>query len=233
MRTFILALTLAVAFATQAAAGPEITDADAKRGIEGNWNGMKASLLLGERRVEKDAPFGSCASEVINLDQFKFLLGAEKSGYTTIRYDAAFDEYARSKNLSLKDMLQLAAEGAIKKFTVAATPRAMRFKADYSSECLSFKTGDYQIDKVIHNQPFQQAGKDLRDVDILYRVTYQPMMADIRDAADMKATHNRKAHVVLQYITGKQSWMIMAYDAANADAEYDTKNVDNYLAKLR
>ena len=28
------------------------------------------------------------------------------------------------------------------------------------------------------------------------------VQADIRDAADMKATHDRKAHVVLQYITG-------------------------------
>jgi hypothetical protein len=234
MRTLILAATVAAAFATQAfAAAPNMSDAEARRGIEGNWNTMKASLLLGDRAVDKDAAAGSCATEMVDLDQYKFLLGAEKSGYVNISYPDDVKAFARDKTLSVQDMLRLASTGTVKKFNVKATPLAMQFKTDYSSDCLSFKVGDFQVDKVVRNQPFQQAGRDLREIDILYRVTYQQIMSDIRDAADMKATQNRKAHLVLQYLSGKASWMIMAYDAANVDADYTTKNFDNYLAKLK
>ena len=233
----LYALAFSLLLAGHAAAqAPNVTDAQAKKGIEINWNQMTANLLLGERVVEKDAP-GTCTGEAMNLSQYEFLLGAQKTGYVKIGYWKDQD-FERDKDYSYEEMLALASAGKVKKFTVTPTRRAERWKTtDIAitgrTGCLSFRVGEYEIGKILRNEPQQKAGKDFRTVSLTYRVMYYPMLLDIREANNIKWTPDRKANVLIQYNTEKKNWDIAAFDAADAAAEIKTTNIADYLAKLK
>jgi hypothetical protein len=233
----LLAFLFSLALAAQAAAQvPDATDAEVKKGIEINWNRMTANLLLGERLVEKDAAPGTCTSETMNLAQYEFLLGAQKTGYVKISYWKDQD-FAGDKEYSYEEMLARASAGKVKKFTITPTRRAARWKtADISitgrTGCLSFRVGEYEIGKVLRNEPHQKGGKDFRTVSLTYRVMYYPMMLDIREANNIKWTPDRKANVLIQYNTEKKNWDVATLDHADANAEIKTTNIADYLAKL-
>lgn len=231
--TFAFSLMLAAQAVEQV---PAVTDAELKKGIEGNWNRMTANLLLGERIVDKDAAPGTCTSETMNIAQYEFLLGAEKTGYVKISYWKEQD-FSRDVNHSAAEMIAFATTGKVKKFTVTPTRRAERWKTTAiaitgRTGCMSFRVGEYEVSKILRTEPHQKAGNDFRTVAIHYRVMYYPMMLDIREANNIKWTPNRKANVLIQYNTEKKSWDIAAFDAADAAAEIKTTNVADYLAKL-
>jgi hypothetical protein len=237
MRALFLALTFATTLIAQAAAGGlDLSDADAKKGIEGNWNNMTANLLLGERRIDKDAAPASCTDETMNLAQYDFLIGAVMTGYVKISYWSG-QEFEQNKEFNRDEMLAFAAAGKIKKFTVTPTRRAERWKTDLSitgrTGCLQFRVGEYEVNKVVGNEPFRQADTDFRKVRVHYRVIYMPMMLDIREAGKIKWTPNRKADVLIQYSPEKNNWLVAASDSADEAGDFTTTNIANYLAKLK
>ncbi len=237
MRALVLAFAFALSFVAHAMAeSAEVTDAEVKRGIEGNWNRMTANLLLGERLVDKDAAPASCTDETMNLAQYDFLIGAVMTGYVKISYWSG-QEFPQDRQYSREEMIALASAGKIKKFTVTPTRRARRWESNLSitgrTGCMSFRVGEYTVNKVLRNEPFQQAGKDFRNVAIHYRVIYMPMMLDIREAGNVKWTPNRKANVLIQYNTEKKNWDIAAFDTADDDADFKSTNIADYLDKLK
>jgi len=233
----LLAFMFSLALAAQAAAQvPDATDAEVEKGIEINWNRMTANLMLGERVVGKDPAPQACTSDTISLGQFEFLLDAEKAGYAKIGYWSDFHEFAQGKTFSRQEMLDLAAQGVVKKFTVTPTKRARRWETNLSitgrTGCMGFRVGEYDIHKITRNEPHQKGGKDFRTIGLTYRVIYHPMMLDIREAGNVKWTPDRKANVLIQYNTEKKNWDIAAFDHADANAEIKTTNIADYLAKL-
>ena len=237
MRILIALAFSLLLVASAAAQVPEVTDAQLKKGIEGNWNKMTANLLLGERLVNKDAAPASCTDETMNLAQYEFLIGAVERGYVKISYWSGQD-FPQDRQYSHDEVMALAADGKIKKFTVTPTRRGERWKeGDFAitgrTGCMKFRVGEYEVTKVLKNEPLQKVGKDFRTVAIHYNVMYYPMMLDIREASNIKWTPNRKANVLIQYNAEKKSWDIAAFDAADEAAEIKTTNIADYLGKLK
>lgn len=228
-----VALSLLLA-AGAAAAVPNLSDAAAKKGISINWNKRVDYLVIGEHVVVKDIPAQPCKSENISLDQFEFLLGAEKTGYAQISYWKEFRDYSQGKTFSREEMLKLAADGIVGKFTVLPTKKAEAVKVSMSvtgrTGCLGFKTGTYTIHQIQGNEA-QNKKTPFRIVSLTYRVDLQPVVREIQEANNIKRDPERKARVLIQYDASRKNWNIVVFDTTNANADFTTDNVASYLAK--
>lgn len=235
MRSLLGVAFSLVLIADAAAQAPDLTDAQAKRGIEINWNRRLENLAIGERVVVKDIPAQPCTSENISVSQYEFLLGAEKAGYVTISYWREFKEFSKGKTFTPAEMVELAASGVVKKFTVLPTKKAqavqVSLKVTGRTGCLAYKIGTYAIDKVLRNEPQAKKSATFRIVSVTYRVAFEPMVKEIQAAGNIKLEPDRKALVLIQYDPPRKNWNIAALDAANASEEFKTNNVATYLDK--
>lgn len=218
-----------------AAEAPALSDDAAKKGIGINWNKHVDYLVIGEHVVVKDIPPQPCTSENISLDQFGFILSAEKAGFAQISYWKQFRDYSQGKTFSRDEMLKLAADGIVGKFTVLPTKKAEAAKASLSVKgrtgCLAFKTGTYTIHRILANEPQNKKSADFRIVSLTYRVELEPMAREIAEASNIKRDAERKARVLIQYDPPRKNWNIAVFDTANANEDFTTDNVATYLAK--
>jgi hypothetical protein len=132
-------------------------------------------------------------------------------------------------------MVELAASGTIRKFTVTPTKKAEAVQLSRSvrgrTGCLVFKVGTYAVEKVPRNEPQEKRGAQFRTVLVVYKITSEPMLRDIQAAGNVKREGERKALVLIQYDPPRKNWNIVTFDAADLNEDFKTNNVANFLEK--
>jgi hypothetical protein len=230
----VTALTLLTLGSAAAQDVPALSNDDASKGIAGYFNRLVTNLMVGERSVAKDLPPQQCSSRQMSLDQFTFLLDAEKAGYVEISYDKAFRELTKDKLPPRAELLALAADGKVK-LTALPTKKAETGRTGLilfgRNGCISYKTAAYTLHDVTSNEPRRVGDKQFRIVGITYRVDPAPLMRDVQAAADVKRDLERKANVLVRYNPDRQSWDVAAFDAANAGDAITSKTIEAYLEK--
>jgi hypothetical protein len=234
----VLAIAVSILMLGSAAAQDvPLSNDDARKRIAGYFNRLSTNIVVGEHTVAKDLPPQPCSSRQLNLDQFSFLLDAEKAGYLEISYDKAFRDLTKGKTPPHAELLVLAAEGKIGTVTSLPTKKAETGRTGLTlfgrNGCLSYKTATYTLHDVTNNEPRRVGDKQFRIVGITYRVDPEPLVRDVQAASDVKRDPERKANVLVVYNPDRQNWDVAAFDAANAGEAIATKNIEAYLEKQK
>lgn len=237
MHLFItLFLSLALVTATQAQPRA-LSDAEAIQIISAEWNDLVGWLLIGERTVAADAPPGDCKSERITPPQYDFLLNAERAGLVTISYWEKRGEFLKEKNYTNKEKIEFMLNGTLRKITVLPTKEAEKEKVKLEvhnrTGCMSFKVGDYRIERVTENKPLRKGATDLAAVNVIYSVSYRPIYEKVYTAGKINIANRRKANVLLRFDPSAKRWHIIAFDAANEGDEIKPVNIPQVYERIR
>jgi hypothetical protein len=242
----LIALLLSAAlaaptFAQPGSGGPasrSLSDAQALQIISKEWNELVGWLLIGERIVTADAHPATCdrETEAIQTQQYEFLLNAERAGLVTITYWDGRGDFLKEKDYSNKEKIDFFLSGRLTKMTILPTEEArkeqVRLLRHNRTGCMSFKVGDYKIEKVTENRSLRKGNAELAAVTVTYRVEYRAINRKVFAAGNVKISNMRKANVLLRFDPSGQRWHIVAFDAANADDEIKPVNIPEAYERI-
>jgi hypothetical protein len=234
---FVLLAVLWLYFAGCRSATPsdsQPTDSDIKSILEAEWNNSSAEVLLGNLDVIGGYSLGTttpASKGTVSTDGYKWLLAWEKVGLITIRRDKEYENFRRGRSFSLDRFAELTQGHVQMKIVVTPTERGRQYlKNDVNR--LRVLWGKFRITKIVKNEEHKKGVDVYRLIMVNYDAKWNPDLKAFGQFIEQKYDDKRKAIILMKFDPFESKWSTYKADAATANEEFKSNNVDRALSSL-
>ena len=116
---------------------------------------------------------------------------------------------------------------------IKATPKGLELgrKSGLSQEqnCIILPLGTFSITEVVKNEERRKGIDEYRLIMIKYQTQWSPVYEESSRERGRPVSKDRKGIYLLKYDSFASKWNLVTFDQANANEEFSTKMVENFL----
>jgi len=228
---FLGLVALVFLLCNKALAAPSMSDGEAKKLIEKDWNSSSFVVLpLGTFKVVREG----FSNEVgfISNNAHESLIAWAKAGVVSINYDQEFENFKKGKTTGgyrWDWYNEMTSRGLSAIITVTPTSTGAQLIDKENPKRIKFLQGNFIVTNVVKNEARKKGVDDYRLVMVAYTAQWNKLLKQYSQIIGKPLAEKRKAIVLFKWDPFSSKWKRVANDVANANEEFKTRKTADAL----